>query len=271
MPRHIFRLAYGQFLRQDLLKKRVLLFFLVREHHEGSRMPFGDLSGGKRAEHLLREDEETEAIRDIFAAFAHLLRDFRVLEAEFLRQAGKSERAVDRIKIFTLEVLNDGKLELEPRVGLAVLNDRGHPRHTGQLCRAQTPLPCDEFVFYGKTACVMFGLLASDDQWLEDAVLADRVRKVPQMCFIEFLARLVRVRLDLLDFNPKNSVILKLHHALIVARGKHGRDLVYKARRHPKVSPWFYKVRPWRSWMSSHLVFVSAALIKSALLITLGR
>ena len=104
-------------------------------------------------------------------------------------------RFVQRSEVLTLEVLDDR--DLEGRVVVELLDERRDGREAGFLRRAPAALTGDELI----------PVLAerSDEDRLEDAMLADRGGKLMQGVDIEHGPRLVRIRLDVVDRNDANA------------------------------------------------------------------
>ena len=118
------------------------------------------------------------------------MRDLFLREAELLVELVVGVRLFDRVQVFALDVLDERDLQ-DVAVGHRLLDDDGDGRQAGLLRGAEAALAGDQAIFIVASA--------RDDERLDDAVLADAAGQLLDRGLVEGLARLIRVRRDLLD------------------------------------------------------------------------
>jgi hypothetical protein len=125
-------------------------------------------------------------------------------QRKFFRELGERACAIYRIQVLALEVFDNRELQFHT-IGLFADadNHRDFPE-SYKFRRAQAALSGDEFIARLDAAAEFLNLFAGYGKRLKHAVLADGFRKAFEAVFIEFTARLVRIRLNLIDFNPKD-------------------------------------------------------------------
>src|SRR3989344_2492733 len=216
----LLRIAHGEFPREYLLKKRLLLCGAVHEHEKRACVAFADVARSERVLHLLREREDAKRVRDVFAAFSYALSYFNVFKAELAHEALERLRAVYRIQILALEVLDDGYLELHSVVVLAASDDHRHLENARKLRRAEPAFSGNKFIFDVNPLAGPLYLLSRDRERLKNAVLPDGFSQRRKSSFIEDLARLEGVRFYAVDLNPKYRILkIRTCHDAIISFG----------------------------------------------------
>ena len=162
----LLRIAHGEFPREYLLKKRLLLCGAVHEHEKRACVAFADVARSERVLHLLRKRKDAKRIRDVFAAFSHALPYFNVFKAELADEALERFCAVYRIQILALEVLDDGYLELHPVVVLAASDDHRHLENARKFRRTEPAFSGDKLVLYVNPLAGPLYLLSRDRERL---------------------------------------------------------------------------------------------------------
>jgi hypothetical protein len=104
-------------------------------------------------------------------------------------------RLVQRRQVLALEVLDDR--DLERRVVVDVLDQRGDRLEAGLPRRAPAPFAGDDLLRVRSER--------PDQDRLEDAMLADRGRKLVEGLLLEDETRLLRVRFDVIDGNDPDA------------------------------------------------------------------
>lgn len=135
-------------------------------------MPFADLPGRESILHIFREREDAQRIGHVFPALSDALSYFGVLQIEFGRESLERERPIDRIEIFTLQIFDDGELELHAVVILAPADHDGHVLNARNFCCSQAALARNELVFDKYAFSGPFDLFARDRERLENSVLS---------------------------------------------------------------------------------------------------
>ncbi len=156
-----------------------------------------------------REREETERVGDILATLPHFLRDIYVLETEFLCKAFERMRAVHRIEVLALEILDDSKLELHPVALFPVPDYDRNLRETSNLGGTQSALARDELILAPYTSPLFLIFAASDHKRLQYPVLAYGIGEILELRLIKLSARLEWVRFYALYLYPEDGVVMK--------------------------------------------------------------
>src|SRR5580658_4778909 len=115
---------------------------------------------------FFRELQEAYYVGDRSTVFSGTAADFFMREAEFAAETLVGVGGFDRIEVFALDILDEGKLE-HPRIR-DILDDDGHLSDTCELCGAPSALPGDDLIAF---------LVLPNDDGLNNAVGANGRRQ----------------------------------------------------------------------------------------------
>src|ERR1051326_3158086 len=165
-----------------------------------SRVTHRQRSRREQLLHALRQLHQAQKVRDRRALFADLLRDLFLRQSEFFVQLVIGVRFFDRVEVLALDVLDERELQ-GVAVGRALLDDDRYFAESRFLRRAEAALAGDQPVLVIADA--------RNDERLHDAVLANAARQLFDRRFIKSLARLIRVRRNLLHRHLGQSTRLR--------------------------------------------------------------
>jgi hypothetical protein len=129
------------------------------------------------------------------------LRDLIVREVELFCEALETAGFFDGVEVRALEVLDESQDKLGVIAGV-VAHYRGHCIDARKPCRTPSPLACDQLVAVSAPA---------HEEWLQNAVLADRFRELSQRFGIKARPHLLMRGTDLVDRDHLG------HHRLAIA------------------------------------------------------
>ena len=152
---------------------------------------------------------EAQPVLEVALVLAHLLGELPDAVPVLADHAVVHRRLVERRDVLALEVLDDR--DLERGVVVDVLDDRGDRQLARDLRRAPAALARDQL----EAAVVE----RSDEDRLQDAVLADGRRHLLEGFLVERHARVLRVGFDAVDRDDANALV-----AMRVLRGEEADD-----------------------------------------------
>ena len=187
-----------------------LRVLVVGQREHGPRMPLGQLAAGDHPEHLLRELEQPQPVRDGRLRAADSLRDLAERELELVHERGVGARLLDRRQLLAGDVLDEREQE---RVAVVRLAYDGRQRREPRLARG-TPaaLAGDQLVAARRTR--------PDDDRLQQTLLLDRAREAGRRLGLEAPARLARVRVDRVDGQVRELLLRRARRRRSALRGR---------------------------------------------------
>ena len=178
---------------------------LVLEREERSCLAHEQVTGDELVLDLFGEFQEAQGIGDVRAAAADLLGEHLLRELEGVRLC-----LFDDVEVLALDVLDQGNLA---DLCVVIFSHKCRyffkPRFAGS---PQAALTGDELVALPRQA--------PDDQRLQDAVLANGLAEILERLFIEALARLIAVGLDLAGRNLLDLVLGRRNLAVLQERAE---------------------------------------------------
>jgi len=134
------------------------------------------------------EAQKAEGIRDGYTFLAGALGGFLLREVKFLNQAIESLRLLDGIQVFALQVFD--QRDFHGFLVGNIVNDDGNAVHRDKLCGAPAAFAGEELISRGAFA---------NDERLDDAGAANRLRQFVERGLGETRARLVGTGVDKVD------------------------------------------------------------------------
>ena len=154
-------------------------------------MSHGDATAGYFRADLLRQAKQPHDIRDRRSIFADRRGDCFLRQVEFFGQPTISERFIDRVQVFTLEVFDERHLEQRTLLaGAHVFDNHGHAEQTRTLGSPPPALAGDDLKSVPD---------ASDDDRLNHTIRSDRLRQLLESRVVDYDARLKVVRCEMVD------------------------------------------------------------------------
>ena len=193
----LFEIAYRKFVSHTAFCQ-LELGACIGDGDEAARMPFRKFACCNEVDNGRGEREQSERVGYGRARLSDTIGDFLLRIIVVIHQLPDSRRDLDGVEIFSLKVFDERDLlYLFFRV---VADDGGHAFEPGFLCRAVTTFARD----YHIIALAAF----DEDDGSYDAVHSDTVCKLEKGCFIEMLAWLVFIGVDLIDGNFLGEILL---------------------------------------------------------------
>ena len=188
---HLFGLPHAIAFADHLVQHGELRFPPV-EDEQRARVPLVNGAGVQRLDDFARQVQQAHQVRDRAATAPHAPRHFRLRKAERVHQFAVGLRLFQRVQVRALDVLD--QRQRQHLLGVRFLDDHRRGGQAGRLRRAPAPLARDQVIDGG---AVVLG--ASNDQGLQDTVLADRVGQFFQRVGRELVPGLLRVGPDAVD------------------------------------------------------------------------
>src|SRR5665213_588357 len=175
-------------LLNDLARKPATAL-VIRHREHGAGVSLAQLSDLEHAEHVVGLDAQADPVRDGRLRAADALRDFSERQPELVDQHGAGARLLDGRQLLPRDVLDQPEQQRVAVVGSA--DDGGNRCEPRLSRRAPAALAGDDLV--------AAGVAWTDDQRLNHALAAHRLRKTRSRLTVEALPRLFRVRMDRVD------------------------------------------------------------------------
>ena len=171
-------------------------------------VPFGQVAVPEVLLHAWGQLQQTQGIRDGVPATANTLADGLVGHAEVGGQLAVGAGGFKGVQVGPLDVLD--QREFKPLLRCGDPDRHGNAQQADHPAGLPPSFPGDQLVAGQPPTCIWH---RAHQEWLQDAVHPDRVRKVGHCNFVEDLARLARVRLDAVDIHLKRRTV---RHLVIV-------------------------------------------------------
>ncbi|SPE61253.1 hypothetical protein SBV1_620025 [Verrucomicrobia bacterium] len=196
-------LPHVEAVLEDALGGECLLFLAVQAEddfgmaHGNAALPQISLQAG-------RQFQQAQRVGDDCAALTHLGGGFLLGELELPDELGITLGLLDGVKVFALQVFDEGQLEHRAVIGLT--NDHGDLAQAQQLGRAPAAFTGNKF---------QMAVALADNQGLNDALFPDRIGQLAERLRRKVLARLKRAGADTVQRHALN---------LLACHGWRGRD-----------------------------------------------
>ena len=162
---------------------------MIRDREHRARVSFGELPALEHREHVVRQLEQANPVRDRGLRAADPLGDLAERERELVDQDGVGTCLLDRRQLLARDVLDEAEQECLAVVGVA--HHRRHRLPAGLTCGAPAPLAGDDLVAADAAR--------THEQRLDDTLPPHRLGQPGGRLGLETAARLPRIRVDRVD------------------------------------------------------------------------
>lgn len=166
----------------------------VANGEERARMACGEAAVFDHFADWIFEAQKAEGVCDGYTLLARALGGFFLREMKFLHQAVESLRLLDGIQVFALEVFDER--DFHGFLVGNIVNDDGNAVHGDKLCGAPAAFASEELISCGTFA---------NDERLDDAGAANRLRQFIKSGLGETCTRLVRTGVDEINVDLKDG------------------------------------------------------------------